>query len=329
MAEQENSNDLPLSLAFTQTYTLYNNIINNTFSTTETEKKKFNSIVSNCIQQFYEIERRIVSAGLFSVNEELDDIKTEDLKYFAVSYYMGELLLLHNDMDNRLKHVKLCKACWQEFLARCERVKIIHKADLEILHRERKPDPATNRAEKIARLKREKEIRAVIEKFNSKNMYDEEDEESETREYRLLLMDCYIRKVFDQIPIVDEEIEILTQLSQMDKETKQEFNKAKSTPPNPTTGGRPTVTITERDIKKLQVFQDPNPPVLDLDTFLAMEAARSNIITGGGPQSEKKKSKTEKDEDESDEATYKARQWDDWKDDNPSGSGRIRSAMKR
>jgi len=160
-------------------------------------------------------------------------------------------------------------------------------------------------------------------------MYDEEDEESETREYRLLLMDCYIRKVFDQIPIVDEEIEILTQLSQMDKETKQEFNKAKSTPPNPTTGGRPTVTITERDIKKLQVFQDPNPPVLDLDTFLAMEAARSNIITGGGPQSEKKKSKTEKDEDESDEATYKARQWDDWKDDNPSGSGRIRSAMKR
>lgn len=326
---QNNLSDTPLNLHFASTFGLYNKIVNSELSTTtEVEKNNFHAAIANCIQQFHEIEQRVVSVGLFSINEELDDIKTEDFKYFAIPYYMGELLLMGNDISNRLKHIKLCKAYWQEFLARCERVRIIHRTDLEILHRESKPDAATVRTEKIARLKREKEIKAALEKFKSKKFIDEEDEESETREYRLLLIGCYIRKVLDEISIVDQEIEILTQMSQMDRETKRELNEAKSAP---LTGGRPTITITERDIKKLQVFQDPNPPILDLDAFLAMEAARNNIITGGGPQSEKKKSKSEQDENESenDKATYKARQWDDWKDDNPSGSGKIRSAMKR
>jgi len=46
-----------------------------------------------------------------------------------------------------------------------------------------------------------------------------------------------------------------------------------------------------------------------------------NMVTGGGPQSEKVDSDSEDSDPDDDEKYRKQREWDAWCDDNPSGSG--------
>ena len=83
--------------------------------------------------------------------------------------------------------------------------------------------------------------------------------------------------------------------------------------------------ITKREALQKQVFRPGhNLPTMTIEEYLDLEIARGNVLSGGTyvyrnlihrePQT------TQIDED-SEEATYKARQWDAFKDDNPAGWG--------
>jgi hypothetical protein len=89
--------------------------------------------------------------------------------------------------------------------------------------------------------------------------------------------------------------------------------------------GRPLQPFTLLD-KRMQVQQgvfrpDHNLPTMTIDEYLAEERRRGGIIEGGGPQSGVREEVDEDDMDKADEATMKARAWDDFRDANPKGSG--------
>ncbi|KAJ3082718.1 hypothetical protein HK102_001497, partial [Quaeritorhiza haematococci] len=84
---------------------------------------------------------------------------------------------------------------------------------------------------------------------------------------------------------------------------------------------RPFVLTSQRQVLQEQVFRPGwNLPTMTLDQYLDLEAERGNILKGGGERPEKKEV-DDGDEAALDAETYKAREFDDFKDDNPRGWG--------
>jgi immunoglobulin-binding protein 1 len=79
------------------------------------------------------------------------------------------------------------------------------------------------------------------------------------------------------------------------------------------------VLVSKRDELKSQVFRPGhNLPTMSIEEYLDREMERGNFLSGGTDPKEK----IPGDDDESvDAATYKARQWDAFRDDNPRGWG--------
>ncbi|KAF2459184.1 type 2A phosphatase-associated protein 42 [Lineolata rhizophorae] len=85
---------------------------------------------------------------------------------------------------------------------------------------------------------------------------------------------------------------------------------------------RPFTLLDARQRARDGVFRpDHNLPTMSIDEYLAEERRRGGIIEGGGPQSERREVVNEDDLEAADRETYKARAWDEFKEENPKGSG--------
>ncbi|GAB4823929.1 hypothetical protein N2152v2_010975 [Parachlorella kessleri] len=130
----------------------------------------------------------VEAAGLFSPNEDKDDLATADLRYLLVPYYLGELLSQADPGDPGAKRSVLGSA-QQQYMAYLQRVR-----QYDLLGREAsallaqleevagssssssrasgvsngnwRPDPAELRQNKIMKFKREKQIKARLEALN-------------------------------------------------------------------------------------------------------------------------------------------------------------------
>jgi hypothetical protein len=60
---------------------------------------------------------------------------------------------------------------------------------------------------------------------------------------------------------------------------------------------------------------------MSIDDYLEEERRRGGIIEGGGEASGRKPEVDEDDHEKADEETMKAREWDEFKEANPKGSG--------
>ena len=89
--------------------------------------------------------------------------------------------------------------------------------------------------------------------------------------------------------------------------------------------GRPQrlFTIVDKRSELQQgVFRpDHNLPTMSIDEYLEEERRRGGIIEGGGEASGRRPQVDEDDMDKADEETMKAREWDEFKEANPRGSG--------
>ena len=66
---------------------------------------------------------------------------------------------------------------------------------------------------------------------------------------------------------------------------------------------------------------DHSLPTMTIDEYLAEEKRRGGMIDGGGSQSAQPAELDEDDLNKADEETMKAREWDEFKEQNPKGSG--------
>ena len=85
---------------------------------------------------------------------------------------------------------------------------------------------------------------------------------------------------------------------------------------------RPFTLLDTRQSMQQGVFRpDHNLPSMTIDEYLEEERKRGGMIDGGGPQSQQKPPIDEDDMNKADKATMKARDWDEFVENNPKGSG--------
>ena len=105
---------------------------------------------------------------MFSSNETKEDIATSDLKYVLAPFYLGEVVARTRtpDPSSRLPVVTEAAECHELFLSSCEQHELLSEGHVAARAREAPPDPATARAEKVGRFKREKAIRTRLDELD-------------------------------------------------------------------------------------------------------------------------------------------------------------------
>eukprot|EP01036_Dinobryon_divergens_P028950 gene28950-37977_t len=204
--------------------------------------KVFNNILSdganihsygreNLLREAMECKDLLQKEGLFSINEELDDISTESLKYLSLDYLLGKLLLLEDGdrssagvADDRKRKFALLEAKDQleQYVADCVRLRILHEADVkqwENISRGIQRSPDQKRAYKIDKFKREKaiksrmevvyELQRLLSRQSSEDRCAGGEWESEDRELTVIQLKSYAGESIDEIELVDQELLML------------------------------------------------------------------------------------------------------------------------
>ncbi|KAJ1796381.1 Type 2A phosphatase-associated protein 42 [Coemansia sp. RSA 2399] len=213
-----------------------------------------------------------------------------------------------------------------------------------------------SRMEKIARFKQMRAMQQAIAeleaKLSSRGGDGEDDMDEAEREHALKLIGFKIYQVVDDMNAVSDEIVMAKQMEEMKRRTSGAMSddaRAIERPReedwrldsgsygqiDPRTGqptrpifdnnGRPTqpfVITNDRQRIKEGVFRPGWAlPTMTVDEYLQQEKERGNIISGGGKEPEMKPEIDDNDHDALDAETMKQREWDDFKDANPRGSG--------
>ncbi|KAJ2548461.1 Type 2A phosphatase-associated protein 42 [Coemansia sp. RSA 1933] len=210
-----------------------------------------------------------------------------------------------------------------------------------------------NRMDKIARFKQMRAMQQAIADLEAKlSLGDGEDMDEAEREHAIKLIDLKIYQVVDDMNAVNDEIRMAKQMEEMKRRASRSISSdTRATEKtrkedwrldsgsygqiDPRTGqpirsifdknGRPTqpfVITNERQRIKDGVFRPSWAlPTMTVDEYLQQEKERGNIISGGGKEPEMKPEIDDNDHYSLDAETLKQREWDDFKDDNPRGSG--------
>jgi len=291
------------------------------------------------------IAARVGQLRLFSVNEELDDISTADLKFLLVPSLLADVLGATRDMDERLPALRQALVFWRAFAADCQRLGIAHRDDMRAIDRDAATalDPASKRDEKIDRHKRGKELDEKAAYLFSKKRQALGDEfhwghgssfdEDMERDLILALLQRAVASAAGDIDSAQQEMPLLEMMlarggpgMKMEKEP-------------PVSAEKPFIVKIQDKAEcmrlyKEMVFQCPfSRPTMTL-------AECAEIEMGQMREGEERRADQQRraqaenddrwwqgdrygaqDDHEDDQKTYKDRDWDDWKDEHPWGSG--------
>ncbi|KAF9110411.1 hypothetical protein BGX27_006370 [Mortierella sp. AM989] len=343
-------NDASLAQIFQKAETLFLDIQKSSLSSTSDE---FQAKVNDSIRGFERSAAMVRQLSLFSENEFMDDISTKDLRFLLTEYYLGELFLKRVSQD-RLKDLTISKEHFDHFILQCETHDVLSAQDkkyLEQITTDAPRDAATRRGEKIARFKREKEMRNQIEEFHkvlgtTGSGYEGElssELEDKFRDFVLLHLQFAIFQTMEQLVGIQQEIPMLKQMherkaaesagdTRVSNRSNEDTRDARvddsriwnATGPLMDPSGRPLrpFVITNKRTEMMEgVFRPGHSlPTMSVEEYLHQEMERGNFLSGG-TEEPKKKEADDNDEEAVNAETIKARNWDDFKDDNPKGWG--------
>ncbi|KAK7202696.1 type 2A phosphatase-associated protein 42, partial [Myxozyma melibiosi] len=253
------------------------------------------------------------------------------------------------------------KQLYLSFLALCDSYGLLKPESAKILHFIQKApvespiftkafaqsykDPAEQRAARIAKFKREKAIENSVKELRDRMLAsteaDDDDDDDIARDLYIRQIELFAERSFNSLQGLDSELEILAmapsqpapppQPPKSESENKKDDYSdrldapARSSQPLLTPQGkvnRPFMIVNKREQLKKNVFKpDYVLPTMTIDEYLDEERKMGNMIEGGGPESAKKTEVDEDNEEEQDKETYRLRQWDEFTEANPRGSG--------
>mmetsp|Transcript_10533 Transcript_10533/g.12091 ORF Transcript_10533/g.12091 Transcript_10533/m.12091 type:complete len:376 (+) Transcript_10533:91-1218(+) len=310
--------------------------------------------ISRCIKCLEKCSKGIRFLSIFSSNEHASEINTCDLEYFQTEYFLGSLYMKISGEEHasRMKNLQVSSAYFEKFLEMCENAGIVSSEDKDsILYLNGKYDKVLDvRQVKINRFKRTREVAKQIESLQeklkeTKNIEDiyEDDEDETSREILLLTLSNYIRSSLDSISSIKSELELLEMRNQFEKQNKISGleNSERNIGSDAAKKKAPMqVTRIDENFKiKREIFQDGvfkpswRQPTMSLEEYAQIEMA--NAMEREKREAEKtiedemntikshnvREKGLEDDIDIVDRATMNDRRWDNWKDDNPKGSG--------
>ncbi|KAF9888705.1 hypothetical protein FE257_008463 [Aspergillus nanangensis] len=324
----------------------------------DTNTDSYRNDVSATITKFDECQRLVDMLSLFSSNEPLEDITTGDLQYLTVPYHLADLLQRSYTSD-RESSLQRALAQYEQFLARLYDYELLNDKDKKFYERyTANPssfsltlgnDAAARRELKIARFKEEKELKQRLE-YLSNNQSQLQTDEDDVRQLYIAEIHLYIHQTFQSLDLLSQELSMLSTIrraalppANVQQEDQRRRNAAEGSsyserldPPisQLLQGGRfgpilskegkpmqPFTLLDRRTQLQQGVFRSGhNLPTMTIEEYLDEEHRRGNVLQGG-EQSGMKPEVDEDDLDRADEETMKAREWDEFKEANPRGSG--------
>ncbi|BBM97789.1 immunoglobulin-binding protein 1 [Marchantia polymorpha subsp. ruderalis] len=179
-------------------------------------------------------QEKIDRLGLFSTNEEKEDISTADLKYFLVPYYLGDFTEKLASSD-RLQIVRASQSNLKAFIRNCDNLNLVPGGELEALTRDTPANAETRRSEKVARFKRQKAAESKLQEIKERrerrrrstqaaaktsnvehgeeDLPDEDDEEE--REAQFAQISYLLCKAFDLVDMLKKEEDMLVAIQEV------------------------------------------------------------------------------------------------------------------
>ncbi|RNA00204.1 immunoglobulin-binding 1 [Brachionus plicatilis] len=312
------------------------------------KRKKVIEVLQKC-------ENMLGELGLFSKNESLEEVSSNELRYFINDALLGWLFSKtpSSRPSERLPALEESKKYYINYLTLTFNYGI-HQIDIKQFgHSGQNADPhgfpetqygrqaafeqnlikqAYDRSEKIKRYREQKELEEKLKDCQLVLAKPYVDEEQKSEIYNIYIK-YWLNQAVDDLKLINDEISILSSVS---KEPHEKVHK-----PVGATGGLPQTGkpyIITRDAIQAQVFGAgyPSVPVYSIEEFYDQLADKGFMphcgqtadqpvqIGKGVTENQKQEEKAQKDllEDrQDDEEIKKQREWDDFKDDNKRGSG--------
>ncbi|KAK0898416.1 Type 2A phosphatase-associated protein 42 [Friedmanniomyces endolithicus] len=292
--------------------------------------------------------------ALFSPNESLEDIATADLQFLLLNYHIAELILRINGQQHRKANLQRAQQTYERYLKqldqRCRATRAIPGLPQHLLHGLHSRRGRKTRCEDQALQSRES---AEAETgYMRRNPSVLQNDEAAARELHLTELAFCTHQTFQALESVGQELHILslappspppdstTHLPQDARERNGGRNPDPSTArldaplshlsagmrgPLLDTKGKPlrpfTLTSKRQEFANGVFRPDHSLPTMSIDEYLEEERKRGGMIEGGGPQSAVKAQVDEDDVEAADRETMKAREWDEYVEVNPKGSG--------
>ncbi|KAG4305616.1 hypothetical protein PORY_001172 [Pneumocystis oryctolagi] len=277
---------------------LENKSLRELFDLAEDLRKKIENgsseLLTDCISLYEKCHYLSRKLGLFSNNEEIDDINTSEIKFLLIDYYIAELLD-KNATSDRSSAIKTSKNLFISFLTLCDNYALLTSSDktlfnrfnsTEISDRNDKESDISRREEKIQRYKREKELNKNISDFLKNPSKDE----NNLRKHFLEQIQLAIFKSLQSIGQLNLELKMI-EISEAKEQSTNNSHKIQ-------TEKEIYLTLeTKNHFSKNTALLDKNGKPLRPFTII-------------GKREQLKKSET-----------YKAREWDEFKEENPRGWG--------
>eukprot|EP00831_Metopus_contortus_P009627 TRINITY_DN1370_c0_g1_i2.p1 TRINITY_DN1370_c0_g1~~TRINITY_DN1370_c0_g1_i2.p1 ORF type:complete len:299 (+),score=71.34 TRINITY_DN1370_c0_g1_i2:155-1051(+) len=271
----------------------------------------------------------IKSKNLFSPNEDLKEIKAEHLKYLAVPYYMGNLY--GKSVIERKEKVLKANELYIEFLKLMQHYDYLSKTQIEDLKDVKTGVPSTNKlAPSDARdqlIKRNQTKKNLQQEMKLLKGYSDE---SKIREYYYKQLKFFSILAFEDINMNLKELESLLYLEKNPSPPPavKEESKIPEKQPRKVSAG---VTVPNDFVDKRLEFQKEvfgpgfPQPTITVEEWGDYEKKKmeenTKKFTEMNAREEAEKDADIDRDDISDKKTIKDREWDDWKDLHPKGSG--------
>ncbi|KAH0532078.1 hypothetical protein TsFJ059_000816 [Trichoderma semiorbis] len=311
---------------------------------------KYAEDLAAALKLYTQALEQISALSLFSANEGLEDVATSSLPYLLVDFYFAELVQRtpHLGPKERLQVLARARASYEKFLNAVDGYGLVTGPYGKLLERYRDDeegfaavagDMTAKREAKIANFKAEKALREKLQILKRNPRYLDHGDEELVREVHVTSIQFAIHNTFQALDSLNREVPLLRSApsptaapkSSSDDPTDTSFRldqplsqlRAGAGGPLLSTKGKPlqpfTLVGSRADLARGVFRPGHNLPTMSIDEYLEEEKRRGGILEGG---TEPPKQELDEDDMEAvDRATYKARQWDDFTDDNRKGSG--------
>lgn len=298
-------------------------------------------IVKTAIDHCYKAIEKINQLELFSDNEDVEEVTTNELKYLLIPAFIGYFTNKDTSEDRELI-VKKCLDFNKNFLILCRQYSLTTfickdqdkdgKSAISLNSIDQLKSDSVTRQQKIDRYKNQKKLEKQLQSLYSEIKKSHVDEDTK-REYFLKLIEKWISTSIENIESLEEEKEILNhikKLKQSNPNGKELFEKNN----NKKAKFQPFIITKDKMQKSVFGYGYPGVPTVSVDEFYD-QRVRDGIfpsasnVTKVQPNEEeveeRREEETQEKEDKQDrddeEAIMQARALDDYKDNHRRGWG--------
>ncbi|PHH60777.1 hypothetical protein CDD81_1174 [Ophiocordyceps australis] len=289
----------------------------------------------------------VAREGLLSLNEDVDDVATAALPYLLLDFRVGEVQQRSpvESLGQRKAALLSSRAAYERFLDLVSLHGLVTGAYGKLLERYRddaagfalvpaRADAAAQRQGKIAASRAQRHLEAKLEALRADAAFAERADDELVREVNLTAVSSAVHAAFDALDSINREMALLAMAPPDGPEARPSPDSRLDAPfaaAAPRRAGGPLLSRTGKPLQPFTLLPSRadmaravfrpghNLPTMSIDDYLAEEHRRSNVVQGGTEPPPP--APDDDDMDAMDRQTYKARQWDDFKDDNPRGSG--------